>query len=152
VLQLWNGAPASKATKKEIEMPRCFLVIPLVLLVACSLEAKCGNSMIVVEGVITGSITDATVLVQVTPDANWEPQPVVSIAPSGKFRATVYFDRTRAEGRKRDDCTREPEGVTIQIRKGNRVVDQTNLKIDHDFVKKNRLDYEARLPVALRSN
>jgi len=133
-------------------MPRCLFLIPLISLVACCLEAKCGNSMIVVEGIVAGSASDVTASLQVNPDPNWSPQPAVLIDADGKFRATVYFDRTKAEGHSRDNCSRKPDSVMIQLRKDNRVVDQVNLKVDRDFVRKSRLDYKTRSPITLHSD
>jgi len=45
-----------------------------------------------------------------------------------------------------------PATVTVQLRKEDRILDQTVLNISHDFVRKNRIDYEARRPATLHSN
>ena len=129
-----------------------FTVVSLILLAASSVEAKCGNSIIYIDGVITGVMSDTTVSVQVTPDPNWEPQPSIAVKADETFRAMVYFDRTKAEGRIHDNCSRKPDDVTVQLLKNGRTADQVHLTIKHDFVAKGRLDYETREPVKLHSN
>ena len=133
-------------------MRRQLITILLFLLTASYLEAKCGNSFIYIEGAITGPVADVTVLVQVSPDPNWESQPAISIDKDGKFQAKVYFDRTKSEGRFHENCSREPNTVVVQAMRDGRPIDQVHLAIKHDFVMKDRFDYEARSPVELHSN
>lgn len=133
-------------------MRRSLITILLFLLRASYLEAKCGNSFIYIEGAIIGTVADVTVSVQVSPDPNWEPQPAISINKDGKFQAKVYFDRTNSEGRLHDNCSREPNTVTVQTMRDGRLIDQVRLAIKHDFVMKDRFDYQARSPVELRSD
>ena len=124
----------------------------LIVLFARCAAAKCGNSLIAVEGVIVGPNVGVTISLLVSPDPNWTPQPAIPIDAKGRFRATAYFDRTKSEGHSRDNCSRMPATVTVQLRKEDRILDQTVLNISHDFVRKNRIDYEARRPATLHSN
>lgn len=133
-------------------MQRQLIVILFILFTASVLEAKCGNSFIYVDGIVTGTVGNATVSVQVSPDPNWEPQPAISIGNDGKFQAKVYFDRTKSEGKFHQNCSRQPDTVTVQLLREGRTVDQVQLTIDHDFLKKDRFDYETRSPVDLHSN
>src|SRR5260370_499398 len=52
---------------------------------------KCVNRIIYVEGSVLGPITDGLkVIVVVTPDPNWEPQPDIEVK-DGKFAGEVFF-------------------------------------------------------------
>ncbi|HEY6937749.1 MAG TPA: hypothetical protein VI424_11385, partial [Terriglobales bacterium] len=86
-------------------MPKQLLLISFVLLAVSGLQAKCGNSILYIDGSLTGSAANSIVTAHVTPDPNWEPQPAVSVDKSGTFRAIIYFDRTKPEGRIRDNCS-----------------------------------------------
>jgi hypothetical protein len=124
------------------------------LLTAClipsAILAKCGNSAIVIKGLITGSIDGSTVSVQVVPDPNWEPQPAIVIESNGQFEVSVYFDRTEA-GHVRESCSRKPRTVTVQLRRNGRLIDQVALEITRDFVSEHNTDYKLRSPVTLHS-
>jgi hypothetical protein len=133
-------------------MRRCVRISLLVLLLARCAAAKCGNSLITVEGVIVGPNAGATISLLVSPDPNWTPQPAITIDAEGRFRATAYFDRTKSEGRRRDNCSRTPSTVTLELRKEDRIVGQTTLNISREFVRKNRIDYELRSLARLHSN
>jgi hypothetical protein len=128
-----------------------FLTIGILLLLIQSAEAKCGNSSVTVIGRISGQTIGASVLVKISPDPNWEPQPDISIASDGAFKATVYFDRTSAERSTRDNCSREPDEVTVQLFKNGHVIDSVTLNRVSDFDKKQRHEYELRSPVILHS-
>ena len=131
-------------------MVRQLCLVSLAFLFTVSSYAKCGNSAIIIEGVIVGSAVDATVAIQVAPDPNWEPQPPISIDAKGRFRATVYFDRTKS-GARSDTCSRKPDIVTIQLKEAGQVLDQVKINAARDFVRKNRIDYETRSPLTLHA-
>jgi hypothetical protein len=133
-------------------MLKHIFVVWFVLSCCCVASAKCGNSAILIKGEISGYVGGTTVSVQVAPDPNWEPQPAPTIDAEERFQVTVYFDRTKSEGRVRDNCSRKPESVTVQLRKNGRVLDKTTLGVKKDFVRKNGADYEIRYPITLHAN
>ena len=112
--------------------------------------AKCGNSAIAVEGLITGYDTNSTVSVEVIPDANSEPKPQVTLGIDGHFHATIYFDRTEA-GSGRENCSRKPQTVKLQLTRNGIVVDEVVLLIKRDFVNKSNTNYRIRKPITLSS-
>jgi hypothetical protein len=123
----------------------------LTILIPCGAAAKCGNSAIEINGTISGYEPGSAIIVHVVPDPNWDSQPSPIIDEQGLFRITVYFDRTKGEGRFRDNCSRTPERVSIEVRKSGTLGEQVTLEIKRDFVKTNKTDYRVRFPIALHS-
>ena len=112
---------------------------------------KCVNRIIYIEGSIVGPVSDGlTVEVVVTPDANWEPQPRISVK-DGKFSGEVYFDATKSEGRVRDTCSRVPEEVGVRLLKDGREVSRIRLNVSKGFKRDERHDYRLRSPILLHS-
>lgn len=124
------------------------------LLLAClvpwAVWAKCGNSAIVIEGLISGPAAGSTVSVQVVPDPNWNSEPAAVVDADGQFHVTVYFDRTQPGRRER--CTRKPRTVTVQLHRNGQLVDEVTLQIERDFVSKDNTDYGVRSPITLHSH
>src|SRR5215472_1475581 len=116
-------------------------VVAVVTFLNFSADAKCGNGAISVDGVIVGPASGARVVLKVSPDPNWEPQPQASIATDGKFTAIVYFDRTQSEGNTRDNCSRQPKEVSVELQRGAQVVDRISLIVRRDFARTNKHDY-----------
>jgi hypothetical protein len=111
---------------------------------------KCVNRIIYVGGSILGPIADGLkVMVEVTPDPNWEPQPDIVIK-DGKFAGEVYFNATKAEGRVRDNCSRVPTTVEVLLLKDGREVNRVRLDVFKDFTKNERNDYKPRSPILLQ--
>jgi hypothetical protein len=100
----WHGSPASKAI--EAKMKKCIFLL-LVCFASSAMWAKCGNSAIVIDGSISGSVTGSTISVQVVPDPNWDSQPSAIVDANGQFHMNVYFDRTQPGNRER--CSRKPK-------------------------------------------
>jgi hypothetical protein len=127
-----------------------FLLLMVVLLSRTTLS-KCANRLIHVEGRVDGiSRNGLRILVQVTPDPNWEPQPEIAIK-DGSFVGTVLFNATKSEGRVRDDCSRRPIKVDIVLLKDGHQVNRVPLEISHDFVRNKLGDYELRSPIVLHA-
>jgi hypothetical protein len=126
------------------------LLLTIVLLGGTTLS-KCANRLIHVEGRVDGvSRSGLRILVQVTPDPNWEPQPEIAIK-DGSFVGTVLFNATKSEGRVRDDCSRRPIKVDVVLLKEGHEVSRVRLEISHDFVKNKLGDYELRSPIMLHA-
>jgi hypothetical protein len=143
-------------------------------LVACLVPgnalAKCANSVIWIQGVVSGPAAGSTISVQVIPDLNWSLDPNGSppsataalVDADGQFQVTVYFDQT-AHGTWRawlaqlyifteqESCSREPETVTVQLHKNGQLVDQVALQFKRDFVSKDFAEFSVRSPVTLHS-
>ena len=70
-------------------MKKCIFLL-LVCFASSAIWAKCGNSAIVIDGSIPGSVTGSTISVQVVPDPNWDSQPAAIIDANGQFHMTVF--------------------------------------------------------------
>lgn len=123
----------------------------LVSLGSCVVSAKCGNSAIVIDGLITGPIAGSTVSVQVVPDPNWEAQPAVVLDANGQLHVTVYFDRTEP-AHDRERCSRKPRTVTVRLHRNGQLIDQVILQVKSDFISKDNTDYQVRSPITLHSH
>lgn len=151
---LWSGRQddGNQRTKRVgLRVLKYILTTFLTILLSCGAAAKCGNSAIEINGTISGYEPGSAIIVQVVPDPNWVSQPPPIIDEQGRFRITVYFDRTKAEGRFRHNCSRKPERVSIEVRNSGSVSGQVALEIKRDFVKANKTDYRVRLPIGLHS-
>jgi hypothetical protein len=129
-------------------MKKCIFLL-LVCFASSAIWAKCGNSAIVIDGSIPGSVTGSTISVQVVPDPNWDSQPAAIIDANGQFHMTVYFDRTQPGNRER--CSRKPKTVTVQLNKNGRLVEEVSLQVKRDFTSKDNTDYHLRSPITLRA-
>jgi hypothetical protein len=110
---------------------------------------KCVNRIIYVDGSIVGPITDRLkVIVEVTPDPNWEPQPNIAIN-GDKFAGEVYFNATKSEGRVRDNCSRVPTIVAVLLLKDGHEVNRVQLDVSKEFIRNEQHDYKARSPIML---
>jgi len=112
--------------------------------------AKCGNSAILIDGLISGSPRGCTVSVQVEPDPNWNRQPEAVIDENGHFHATVYFDRTQPGRRER--CSRKPRLIKVQLYRGSQLVGEIDLEAKRDLVSTGDVDYRVRSPITLNAH
>lgn len=127
----------------------CSLVLTAGFLPMSQGIAKCAHHIIYVEGnIASASNQKLAVKIEVTPDANWEPQPEVLLS-EGKFTGELYFDATRAEGRRRDNCSRAPETVDVILFQDGHEVDRAHLDVSKDFVRDPKHDYRLRSPINL---
>lgn len=125
------------------------VVLILVLMTASVAGVcKCANRFIYVEGHVTSTAgSGLEIVVQTTPDANWEPQPKIAVK-EGKFAGRIYFDSTKSEGRfAHDDCSRAPNSVRLLLIENGRQVDLIQLSIEKDFVRDKGGDYKILSPV-----
>jgi len=130
---------------------RALLVAPAILLFASPGMCKCAMRIIFVEGAVLGPITDdLKVIVKVSPDPNWEPQPEI-VLKDGKFVGKAYFDATKSEGRVRDNCSRVPETVEVLLLKNGHEVNRVRLDISKEFTRNKMHDYKPRSPILLHS-
>jgi len=132
-------------------MYRLLATFIFTVMMSSETSPKCANKYIYISGRIVGP-TDSQfkVGVQTTPDANWEPQPAITLK-EGTFEGKVYFDSTKAEGTTRDDCSRVPEIVKVELSKEGRQIDFVQLDVSKDFVKNKMGDFKLRTPVLLHS-
>jgi hypothetical protein len=125
------------------------LVLLVVLITASAAGfCKCANRFIYVEGHITSTARSGLeIVVQTTPDANWEPQPKMAIQ-EGRFAGRVYFDSTKSEGHfAHDDCSRTPKIIRLLLVENGHQVDSIQLSIEKDFVRDGGGEYKIRRPV-----
>ncbi len=109
--------------------------------------SKCANRFIYIEGNTSGRENSVLeIVLQTTPDANWEPQPKIAVQ-QGKFAGQVYFDSTKSEGRLKHDCSRVPKMVQVVLLEHGQQVDSIQLSIAKDFVKDGAGDYKVRYPI-----
>jgi len=126
------------------------LMAATMLLFAASGMCKCVNRIIYIEGSVLDPIADGLkVMVEVTPDPNWEPQPDIVIK-EGKFAGKVYFNATKAEGRVRDNCSRVPTTVEVLLLKDGREVNRVRLDVSKEFTKTELHDYKPLSPILLQ--
>jgi hypothetical protein len=132
-------------------MYRAALLLLMVVLPSGTTLSKCANRLIHLEGRVDGiSRNGLRILVQVTPDPNWEPQSEIAIK-DGSFVGTVLFNATKSEGRVRDDCSRVPKKVYVVLLKNDHEVNRVQLDISQDFVKDKLGDYKLRSPIMLHA-
>jgi hypothetical protein len=131
-------------------MYRATLLLFMAVLPSGITLAKCANRLIHIEGRVDGDSSNARIVVQVTPDPNWGPQPEISMK-DGTFVGTVLFNATKSEGRVRDDCSRVPKIVDVVLVKDGHEVSRVRLDISRDFVRNKSGDYNLRAPIALHS-
>jgi hypothetical protein len=130
------------------------IILCLLLLVAGFLSmsraiAKCVHHIIYVQGNVAKAANQKlAVKIVVSPDPNWEPQPEVVLA-EGKLTGEVYFDATKSEGRRRDNCSRAPETVDVILLQDGREVDRARLDVAKDFVRDPKHNYRLRSPISL---
>jgi len=125
------------------------VIAAIMLLFAGPGVCKCAMRIIFVEGTILGPVTeDLKVIVEVTPDPNWDPQPEI-VLKDGKFVGKVYFDATKSEGRVRDDCSRVPKTVEVLLLRNGHEVNRVRLDISKEFTRNKLHDYKPRSPILL---
>jgi hypothetical protein len=132
-------------------MSRITFFLLAALLVSGEALGKCGNLIIHITGSIDG-ITgdDLRIMAQVMPPSNWEPQPEIPIK-GGRFAGMVLFDRTKSEGRAKDDCSRAPDSLDVVLLRNDQELSRLRLDITKDFVREKTGDYKLRTPIVLRS-
>jgi hypothetical protein len=114
--------------------------------------AKCGNTLIVVEGYVEGtnSALQQNIAVRVDPDPNWDDQPAVRFE-DGKLEAKVWFDMTKSEGVVRDNCSRKPRTVTVSLIVDGRETEAVSLIVRRDFIRVDTHHYNLKSPLVLHS-
>jgi len=131
-------------------MGKFLAIASVILAVSAAAMAKCGNLTIHVNGRILGPPDKSMrIVIDVEPDPNWSPQPAIAL-DAGEFAGDLYFDSTKAEGKRRDDCSREPRKMLILLLKNGQELDRMQLDIPRDFVKTST-GYRVRVPVELHS-
>jgi hypothetical protein len=109
------------------------------------------NHIIRLDGVIDGlAVNGIEIVVHVTPDPNWEPEPEIPIKDH-KFVATVYFNTTKSEGRIWDNCSRVPETVEVVLLKDSREINRAKLNVARDFAKDKMGNYTLLSPITFYS-
>jgi hypothetical protein len=140
-------------------MLKHILILLVACLVPCDISAKCGNSIIAIDGRVSDPAAGSTVSAQIVPDSNWKSKPA-TVDADGQFHLTVYFDRLETgtwrawltELYKFERCSREPKTVTVQLYRNGQLVDQVALQFGQDFVDKGRnADFNIRSPITLHS-
>lgn len=132
-------------------MSKATCLFLVALLVGGEALAKCGNQVLRIEGTIDGVSGDGLrIKVLVTPEPNWEPQPEIPIK-DGRFAGMVLFDRTRSEGRVRDDYSRVPDSMEVLLLRNGQELSRLQLDFKRDFVRDKGGDYKLRSPIVLRS-
>lgn len=129
-------------------MRKAFFLVLMATMASVVGVCKCANVIIYLKGHVSGGNTDGLEIVaKTTPDANWEPQPEISVE-HGAFEGEVYFDRTIASNQRfRDICTRVPRSIEIKLFKGGRQLGSIRLDISKDFAIDKFGDYKLRSPV-----
>ena len=131
-------------------MSRVVLSLVVVLTMTQDAMAKCANRIIHIEGSIVGASSEGlTIVVQVAPEPNWEPQPEIRIR-DGQFAGMVLFDATASEGKVRDNCSRVPDSVKVVLFRNDSELALQRLAIAKDFLKSKNGDYRLRSPILLR--
>jgi len=113
---------------------------------------KCANRVIHVEGSLDSGSTDGfRIVLHVTPDSNWAPQPEIAIR-DGRFSGDALFNGTNSEGNVQDDCSRVPQIVEVVLLKKGQELSRARLEIAKDFVRDKLGGYKTRTPVILHSH
>ncbi len=132
-------------------MYRILSTLVLLINLSSGNSHKCPNKFIYITGRVSGpDDSQLQIKVEVTPDANWEPQPAIKL-DHGTFDGKVYFDSTKAEGTTQDVCSRVPEAVRVELYKDRTLLDSIQLDISKDFIKNKFGDYKLRSALVLHS-
>jgi hypothetical protein len=126
------------------------MTLLMLLVTSAPCFGKCANRFIYVNAqIVGGSDARLRVIARVEPDPS-VPQPRLVIQ-SGTVRGKLLFNSTRAERRRRDDCSRVPKTIELLLLDGERELDRARLDLAKDFIVTKLQDYEPRTAVTLRA-
>ena len=128
-------------------MLKGFVLMILAIAFPATGACKCSGLAIHLNGHVSGGDGDRLNIVGITtPDANWEPQPKITVQ-HGSFAGDVYFDSFKSYDGATHICTRVPESVEVKLLRGKRQLDSIRLDISKDFVRDEHGDYKLRSPI-----